>query len=113
MTTTMTTIVRKPLLTALVGGRPVGTVDIREIQFQPGRATGRHLHPCPVIGYIAAGAAVLEIDGQPPQPLPTGSAFYEPADTVIARFDNASATEPMTFIACYLLRADEPLIQML
>ena len=109
----MSNIVRKPLLNALLGGRQIGSVDVREIQFEPGQATGRHLHPCPVIGYIAAGAAVLEIEGRPPQDLPTGAAFYEPADTVVARFDNASATEPLTFIVCYLLKADEPLIKML
>ncbi len=109
----MTTIVRKPLLAAAIGGRSVGSVDVREIRFEAGQTTGRHVHPCPVLGYIASGAAVLEIEGRPPQPLLAGAAFYEPADTVIARFDNASSTEPMTFIAFYLLTADEPLIRLL
>jgi quercetin dioxygenase-like cupin family protein len=107
------TIVRKALLAAAVGERTISNVDVREITLGAGQKSGRHLHPCPVIGYIVSGTAELEIEGQPPQPLPAGAAFYEPAETVIARFDNASATEPMTFIACYLLRASEPLIQML
>jgi quercetin dioxygenase-like cupin family protein len=75
--------------------------------------TGRHKHPCPVIGYIAEGSAVLQIEGQRPQQLPTGSAFYEPADVIITRFDNASATAPMKFIAQYLLDGDQALIEML
>jgi quercetin dioxygenase-like cupin family protein len=107
------TIVRKALLAAALGERTIRTVDVREITLGAAHKTGRHLHPCPVIGYIVSGTAELEIEGQPAQPLSAGSAFFEPAETVIARFDNASATEPMTFIACYLLRASEPLIQML
>ncbi len=107
------TIVRKPLLHATLPQRQVTSVDVREITFQPSQKTGRHKHPCPVIGYIAEGSAVLEIEGQPPQQLPTGSAFYEPADVIIARFDNASATAPMKFIAEYLLDGDQALIEML
>jgi quercetin dioxygenase-like cupin family protein len=107
------TIVRKPLLKALLGDHNVNAVDIREIRFAPGQKTTRHLHPCTVVGYIAEGSAVLEIEGQPAQTLPTGSAFHEPAGTVIADFRNASETNPMTFIAFYLLDGDEDLITML
>ena len=42
-----------------------------------------------------------------------GRGVYEPAQTVIARFDNASQTEPMKFIPYYLLEANEPLIELL
>ncbi len=102
------TIIRKELLRAAVGPRTVSTVDVREIAFVPGQQTGRHRHPCPVVGYIAEGAAILQIEGREPQSMPIGAAFHEPAQAVIARFDNASQTEPMKFIACYLLTADEP-----
>lgn len=107
------TIIRKELLRAVLGPRSVSTVDVREIAFAPGQQTGRHSHPCPVLGYIAEGSAILQIEGREPQPLPQGSAFHEPAGAVIARFDNASQTEPMKFIAFYLLTANEPLIEML
>src|SRR3984885_8934787 len=107
------TILRKPLLKATLPKRQVTAVDVREITFQPSQQTGRHKHPCPVIGYIAEGAAVLQIEGQCPQQLPSGSAFYEPADVIITRFDNASATAPMKFIAQYLLNGDQALIEML
>lgn len=104
---------RKPLLNAAIDGRRVAAVDVREISFEPGQKTGRHLHPCPVLGYVAEGAAILQIEGQPDQELRAGSAFYEPADTVIARFDNASSSERMRFIAYYLLEGNEALIEML
>jgi quercetin dioxygenase-like cupin family protein len=107
------TITRKPLLKALVARRIVNAVDVREIRFVPGQQTGRHFHPCPVIGYVAEGTAILEIEDQPPQVLPAGSAFHEPAQAVISDFRNASKSEPMTFIAAYLLSGEEDLITML
>ena len=107
-------ILRRPLLSAILGSRTVTQVDVREIIFQPSQQTGLHSHPCPVVGYIAEGSALFQREDEAePRTLPSGSAFYEPADTVILRFDNASATEPMKFIAYYLLNGEQELIHML
>jgi len=107
------TIERKQLLTAVLGNRKVTNADVRVIQLEPGQQSGRHLHPCAVLGYIVNGAATLQIEGELVQSLPTGSAFYEPAETVIANFGNASDSESMTFVAFYLLDGEQDLIQML
>jgi quercetin dioxygenase-like cupin family protein len=107
------TITRRQLLSAPLQHKPVTSVDVREIIFEPGQETGLHKHPCPVFGYIAEGEAVLEVTGKAPQHLPAGSAFYEPAETVILRFDNASREDKMKFIAFYLLEGSQPLIEML
>jgi quercetin dioxygenase-like cupin family protein len=109
----MTQILRKELLKTALGGHSVTNVDIREITLEPGQQSGRHLHPCAVVGYIASGNAQMQIEGGPLQQLPKGSAFYEPAQTIITNFGNASATEPMAFIAVYLLNGQQDLIQML
>jgi len=106
----MSTIVRTPLLKAILGERKIDAVDIREIRFAPGQQTGRHLHPCTVVGYIAEGTAEIQIEGQRAQTLPAGSAFHEPAQTVMADFRNASETGPMTFITFCLLDGDQDLI---
>jgi Cupin domain len=106
-------IVRSPLLNAHLGERTVTSVDVREITFGPGQQTGKHRHPCPVVGFIVDGSVVLEVEGEPPQTLPAGSSFYEPADTVILRFDNSSITAPMKFVAHYLLNGKQDLIEML
>jgi hypothetical protein len=55
----------------------------------------------------------MQVEGETPQQLATGAAFYEPAGTVIARFDNASVTKPMKFVAYYLLNGKQELIEML
>jgi quercetin dioxygenase-like cupin family protein len=107
------TIIRKHLLTADLGARQVTSVEIKEITLAPGQKAGLHLHPCPVTGYIAAGTAIMQVKGQEPLILRTGSAFYEPAEVHIIEFSNYSAVEPMTFIAFYLLNGDQELIKML
>lgn len=106
-------IVRKQLLSNVLHHKTVTSVDVREIVFQPGQETGLHKHPCPVFGYIAEGEAVLQVKGERPQHLPAGSAFHEPADTVILRFDNASSDKPLRFICFYLLEGAQELIEML
>jgi quercetin dioxygenase-like cupin family protein len=107
------TIVRRELLASSLENKTVTSVDVREIVFEPGQQTGLHKHPCPVFGYIAEGEALLEVKGKPPQHLPTGSAFYEPAETVILKFDNASDKNKLKFIAFYLLEGPQALIEML
>jgi quercetin dioxygenase-like cupin family protein len=107
-------IVRKDLLTALIaGGKNIARVEIKEINLAPNQATGLHRHPIPVVGYIVAGTIRFQIEGQPVQTLPRGSAFFEPANTRIAHFDNLSPRAPAKFIAFYLLGTDDrELIEM-
>jgi quercetin dioxygenase-like cupin family protein len=106
-------IERRPLLATPLADWRTTKVDVRAIRFGPGQVTGIHVHPCQVIGYIAAGAAILEIEGQPARRLETGAAFHEPAGARILRFDNASREESLEFVATYLLQGDQPLIEML
>jgi quercetin dioxygenase-like cupin family protein len=108
-------IVRKPLLTAILDpAKLTSRIEVKEIEFKPGQATGLHLHPCPVAGCIAKGTVFFQVEGEPVKTLKAGDAFFEPANAKILHFDNASATEAMTFIAFYLLGKDEDeLIRML
>jgi quercetin dioxygenase-like cupin family protein len=106
-------IQRKEILAAVLNDRFVSSARVHEIRMKPGQHTGRHVHPCAVLGYIVEGTAVYQIEGQAAEMLPAGSAFYEPADTIIANFGNASDSEPMTFIAFYLLSGEQELIRML
>ena len=106
-------IERKQLLKTVLKNGVFTSADVREIRLLPGQRGGRHLHPCSVLGYIAEGTAVYQIEGDPEQILPAGSAFYEPAGAIIAEFGNASDSKPMTFVAFYLLNGEQDLIQML
>ena len=69
-------IERHQLLNAALGSRNVSNVDIRRITLGPGQKSGRHLHPCSVVGYIASGTAFYQIEGEAAEGLlPVGSAF--------------------------------------
>jgi quercetin dioxygenase-like cupin family protein len=108
-------IVRQPLLTAILDpAKSTNRVEVKKIEFKPGQATGLHLHPGPVTGYIAKGTVLFQVEGQPPSTLEAGDAFFEPPGIRILHFDNASTTEPMVFIAFYLLgEGEHELIRML
>jgi quercetin dioxygenase-like cupin family protein len=108
-------IIRKDLLTAIIaGGKDVSRVQIKEVDFAPSQRSGLHLHPCLVVGYVATGTILFQIEGGPAKSLQAGSAFFEPANVKIAHFDNASPQEPATFVAfCLLGKDDQALIAML
>jgi quercetin dioxygenase-like cupin family protein len=108
-------IVRVPLLDAALEARPeIGQVQSARIELAPGQEPGRHRHPCDVVGYVAAGRIRFQVEGEGEQTLRAGDAFHEPAGAPIAHFDNASADEPATFIAFYLLSpGEDTLIEML
>jgi quercetin dioxygenase-like cupin family protein len=98
----------------VLGSQNVTRVEVREIVFKPGQQTPRHLHTCPVVGYIAEGTALFQREDEgAARTLEAGSAFYEPANVVVTRFDNASHAHPMKFIASYLLNGDQELIEIL
>jgi quercetin dioxygenase-like cupin family protein len=104
---------RQHLLTADTGVRQITKIEAHEIHFAPGQAGALHYHPCPVTGYILKGTALVEIEGQPAQILQAGHAFFEPAMTRILHFDNYSTTEPMVFVAFYLLDGKQTLIELI
>ena len=106
-------IIRKVLLTQPIPAKQVQTVDIREITFSPGQKAGYHRHPCPVFGLIRSGEALFQVEGQGEKVLHEGEAFYEPQGAPIVHFDNASATNPMTFVAFHLVDRESQLIEML
>jgi quercetin dioxygenase-like cupin family protein len=106
-------IIRKRIFMAEFPVRSVSSVDVREITFKPKQKTGKHLHPIPVMGYIVSGTVVFEAKGQSLRTLHAGDAFYEPANTVILHFDNPSDTEPLKFVAYYLLNGETEFIRML
>jgi len=99
--------VRRSLAAPSIGGKVVDHVQITEIELEPGQPTGRHVHPVPVVGYVVAGQIHFQVEGEPPRRLRAGEAFYEPAGATILHFDNASPTQPATFVALYLAGQDE------
>jgi quercetin dioxygenase-like cupin family protein len=107
-----TQLSRKDLLSVVVN-QHVSVIEINEVTMPAGQAAPKHLHPCPVVGYIVSGEVLFQIEGEEAKILKEGDAFYEPRNKTILHFDNASKEKPLTFIAFYLKEANEENIKIL
>ena len=98
------------LLSANFESRQVIKIEAGDFHFAPGQVAPIHTHAAPAIGYVAKGQILYQVEGEKPQLLREGDAFYEPAGPRILRFDNASATEEAIFIDFNLQQEGEPFI---
>ncbi|WP_167684988.1 cupin domain-containing protein [Parasedimentitalea denitrificans] len=98
------------LLTANFETRHVVQVEAGDFHFAPGQVAPVHTHDAPAVGYVAKGSIIYQVEGEKPQVLNAGDAFFEPVDQRILRFDNASATEEAIFIDFNLEQEGEPFI---
>lgn len=100
-------VVRHDLLTASISPAwSVASAAIKQVILPPHYPTGRHLHPCPVVGVLLEGEILFQLEGGPPQILHAGDAVYEPADARVLHFDNIG-DRPAILTACYLLAPDQ------
>ena len=105
-------LTRKDLLNAIVNQK-VSVVEIKEVNMTGGQEAPKHLHPCPVVGYIVSGRVLFQIEGQESKILKEGDAFYEPKNKTILHFDNASKDKPLIFVPFYLKEQNEENIKVL
>ena len=105
---TFADVTREPLATLqITPGKAVDRVEVKKLTITPGGKTNPHSHPGPVISYVVQGVLIVKIAGGEEKTFKPGEVIYEPGNTVIEKFDNASATEPVVFIADYLLSAGD------
>ena len=100
--------------TAFTGKLPVLdgqhlTVTLLEVTYPPGGANAAHRHPCPVIGYVLAGAVRMRLKGREQQVFRAGDTFFESPADVHAVSANASQEEPARFLAYFLCDRETPL----
>ena len=84
-------------------------VTVLEVTYAPGATGTPHLHPCPVFGYVAAGALRMQFRGLPERVYRAGESFYEAADGGHLVGRNASATEPARLVATFVCDRTAPL----
>jgi quercetin dioxygenase-like cupin family protein len=102
---------RAPLLTQqlppMQGDRL--TVTMLEVVYPPGATGTPHMHPCPVFGYVAAGALRMQFKGFPERVYRAGETFYEAANGGHLVGANVSATEPARLVATFVCDRSGPL----
>jgi quercetin dioxygenase-like cupin family protein len=84
-------------------------VILVEVTYGPGESSHAHSHPCPVVGYVIAGAVRMQVKGEKEMVYKAGDSFYEAPHGVHAVSANASATEPATFLAYFVCDHEGPL----
>ena len=84
-------------------------VTVLEVTYPPGGMSAPHVHPCPVFGYVVAGALHMQFKGLPERVYRAGESFYEAANGGHLVGRNASATEPARLIATFVCDRAGPL----
>jgi quercetin dioxygenase-like cupin family protein len=85
------------------------TATLVEVTYPPGGANAAHRHPCPVIGYVLAGAVRMQLKGQEEKVFRAGDTFFESPADVHAVSANASQDEPARFLAYFVCDRATPL----
>jgi quercetin dioxygenase-like cupin family protein len=88
-------------------------LEYHRIELPPGQKTGCHLHQGGVIGYVLEGEIEFQIEGRTSKFLKSGSAFFEPPNSRIAKFENCSNDRTARFLAIYPLSGEQSTITML
>jgi quercetin dioxygenase-like cupin family protein len=86
-------------------GREV--IQVR-VDFAPGAAFGRHVHPGEEIAYVIEGSLEYQIDGKPPVVLKAGDSLFIPAGTVHAARNVGSVKAAE--LATYLVEKGKPIV---
>jgi quercetin dioxygenase-like cupin family protein len=84
-------------------------VTLVEVTYGRGESSHAHSHPCPVVGYVIAGAVRMQVKGEAETIYRAGDSFYEAPHGVHAVSANASTTKPATFLAYFVCDHEEPL----
>ncbi len=85
------------------------TVTVLEVTYAPGGTSAPHVHPCPVFGYVVAGALRMQFKGHAERVYRAGESFYEAANGGHLVGRNASATEPARLVATFVCDQIGPL----
>ncbi|WP_141585760.1 cupin domain-containing protein [Actinomadura sp. WMMA1423] len=84
------------------------------VEYPPGDpGAPPHRHPGPAFGYVLEGEMLLEIEGEPPRPVPAGEAFWEPGGDVVHYQDGNNRDDlPLRFIVTMLCEPGEPMVAL-
>lgn len=92
----------------------VARVIVMRVNFAPGQAMPRHVHPAPVVCLVEQGRFSARIGDAPAREVETGEVTLEPANVEIGWFRNLSATAPASLVCTFLAgENDHELARML
>jgi quercetin dioxygenase-like cupin family protein len=87
--------------------KSVERVIVMRVNFAPGQAMPRHVHPAPVVCLVEHGRFSAQIGDAPAREVGTGEVTLEPANVEIGFFRNLSASEPASLVCTFLAGHDD------
>lgn len=106
--------VRTPIdSVSIAPAKPVTRVELTRVDFLPGQDMPEHMHPVPVVCFVARGSFLVSIGASPVRRVDTGDATFEPAGTVVHFFRNASATDPAQLDCAMLAGPDDKVLSVM
>ena len=94
--------------------KSVARVDTTRVDFLPGQQMPEHMHPVPVICFVAKGSSAVSLGREPIRTVKEGDTTIERAGEVVHYFRNLSARDPaQLFCAILVGQADKELSVML
>jgi quercetin dioxygenase-like cupin family protein len=99
---------------ALPAPKTIDHVIVMRVNFAPGQAMPRHVHPAPVVCIVEHGRFNAQIGDAAAHDYGEGEVTLEPANVPIGWFRNLSATQPASLLCTVLAGAgDHELSRML
>ena len=74
--------------------KSVTHVEAMRVDFLPGQEMPEHMHPAPVVCFVAKGSFTVSIGRQPIRTVTVGDSTIEHAGEVVHYFRNLSAKDP-------------------
>src|SRR4051812_37347237 len=100
--------VRVPLgEAALPEPKTVVRAIVMRVEFAPGQAMPRHVHPAPVVCLIEKGRFNAQIGGAPARSYAQGEVTLEPANVEVAWFRNETSKTPASLVCTFLAGPDD------
>jgi quercetin dioxygenase-like cupin family protein len=87
--------------------KTVSRVETTRVDFMPGQEMPEHMHPVPVICFIAKGSFLVSIGSEPVRTVTVGDTTIERAGEIVHYFRNVSATDPAQIYCAILAGADD------
>jgi len=82
-------------------------VDTTRVDFLPGQEMPEHMHPVPVICFVAKGSFAVSIGREPVRTVNAGDTTIERAGEVVHYFRNLSARDPARLYCAILAGPDD------
>jgi quercetin dioxygenase-like cupin family protein len=100
--------VRTPVASfPIIPAKPVTHVEAMRVDFLPGQQMPEHMHPVPVVCFVAKGSFAVSIGSAPVRTVRLGEATLERAGEIVHYFRSLSTTDTAQLYCSVLAGPDD------